>query len=450
MKSYTSLLTLIGTLTVSIFYGCNKYLDAKTQQSLTVPSTVADLWAIIDNTTDMNQSPSSGDMSADDYYLPDDIWSALPLTTYKNLYRWDGDVYNDNYPNDYVTAFKPVYKSNLVLDNIGRVNVADSLSLREVRGSALFYRAKAFWDAAEIWSKGYNAATATIDLGIPLRLSPDFNEISVRASTKETYDRITSDLHLACSLLPVNPVHVMRPSKTAAYGMLARVYLAMGIYDMAEDAADSSLSLYADLLDFNTLNTAATYPFTRFNKEVIFNCYESSTSLTNGRIDSLLYQSYDNNDFRKTAYFKMFAASVGGGYGFKGSYWGSSAPFSGIATDEIYLIKAECAARRKDNALALSFLNRLLYTRYKQDSFIPYTTDSIEDVLGLVLKERRKELFFRSVRWSDLKRLNKEGYNISIQRFLLGQEYILPPNDSKYAIHYPESVIHESKVIQNN
>lgn len=434
------------------FFSCNKYLDEKSSQSLTVPTQVADLWAILD-ISEVSLCPGSGDMLADDYYLPDAIYNALPLVTYQNLYRWDKDVFNDNYPNDYVVAYKTVYKANLVLDNVSKVATPDSSgrkSLNEVRGSALFLRGKSFWDIAQVWGRSYNKVTQDQDLGIPLRLSSDFNIVSTRATVRDTYNRIIEDLKTAASLLPEVPVHVVRPCKYAAWGMLARVYLSLGEYSEAKVYADSFLSVKNVLLDLNGLNSSATYPFQRFNKEVIFSCYESGTPLSNARVDSNLYQSYTDNDLRKTMYFSAYTQSVGGGYRFRGSYYASSQPFTGIAVDEQYIIKAECEARLGDKVSALQTLNSLLITRYKHGDYEPYTVSGVTNLLDLVLQERRKELFFRSIRWSDLRRFNLEDRDITLKRTINGVQYLLPPNDGRYAINYPVSVIKESGIQQNN
>src|SRR5690606_39919502 len=100
-----------------------------------------------------------------------------------------------------------------------------------------------------------------------------------------------------------------------------------------------------------------------------------------------------------------------GSYGFKGGYTGASnnAFFVGLTTSELLLIQAECYARANHIDLALEALNRLLEHRYERETFVPYSAIDQEDCIKLVLAERRKELLFRGVRWSDLKRLNKEG-----------------------------------------
>jgi len=55
----------------------------------------------------------------------------------------------------------------------------------------------------------------------------------------------------------------------------------------------------------------------------------------------------------------------------------------------------------------------------------------------------------RTLRYTDLKRLNKEGANITLTRFIKGQTYTLLPNDPRYALPIPDDVIQVSGMPQN-
>jgi len=94
-------------------------------------------------------------------------------------------------------------------------------------------------------------------------------------------------------------------------------------------------------------------------------------------------------------------------------------------------------------------LNTLLATRYKAGTFRPYQLTVTADVLDLILKERRKELIFRGLRWMDIKRLNLEGANIVQRRFLDGKEYRLEPNANRYALPLPDDIIRVTGMEQN-
>ena len=120
-----------------------------------------------------------------------------------------------------------------------------------------------------------------------------------------------------------------------------------------------------------------------------------------------------------------------------------------LATDEIYLNLAESYARRNDVSKAMETLNELLKTRWKTGTYIPITANSQSEALNIILKERRKELLFRGLRWSDLKRYNRDGAGISLERTVNATTYILPPNDLRYAIAIPEDIIKMTGMPQN-
>jgi hypothetical protein len=436
---------------------CKKYLAASPSASLTIPNTVADLQSILDYSNYMNDICSvAGEIAADNYYLPDAEYNALPHSQDRLAYLWDPGQFTGISPDDWDNEYTVVYNANVVLDGLGGIQrtEANASSIDLCKGIALAFRARSFYEIAQVFAKGYDSATANTDLGIPLRLTSDFNAPSKRSSVAQTYQQILGDLNGAIQLLPtVPPSFQYRPYKGSAFGLLARTYLAMGAYPQALAAADSALSYNNTLLDYNTLNPNGAFPFTAFrytNPEDMLHTIAIVTNFdiqyTYARVDSTLYQSYDSNDLRQTVFF---GALADGTHRFKGSYHGNSQLYTGLATDELYLIKAECEARAGDITNSMLDLNTLLVKRWVTGTFVPYTAPDATTALNLVLQERRKELLFRMLRFTDLKRLNVEGYNITVTRVTGGQTYTLPPNDPRYAIQIPEDVIAATGMPQN-
>lgn len=430
---------------------CKKYLDEKPDQKLAVPSTLTDLQALLDHNSYLVQDPASDEISADNYYVTTATWQALSREQDRRMYTWEKDNLFIPDANDWFIVYRKVYYYNTVLDYLLKIprTASNSTEWDHIMAQALMVRAKSFLQAAIIWSQAYDPATAAGDLGIPLRLNSDFTETSVRASVHQTYNQVISDIKKAIPFLPVRGLHVIRASRTAAYAFLARTYLAMRDYTNAGLYADSCLQLYNTLIDYNTLSITATYPFTQYNSEVLFHCGQLPTILTNTRakVDSVLYNSYTANDCRKTIFFK---ANTDGSYAFKGSYdGGGGGLFTGMATDEVYLMRAECFARAGNKTAALADLNTLLSKRWKTGTFVPYTAIDAADALKKILTERRKELLMRCTRWMDIKRLNKEGAGITLIRFVNNQTYTLPPNNLRYALPIPAEVILMSGMPQN-
>lgn len=440
----------IGSM--ALLNACEKYLDAKPDKKLVVPATVTDLQALLDNYPRMNRAdPGAGEISADDYYLTEQDWQGLFTDQYRRMYIWEKDRLFEEGFNDWSYVYKSVYISNSALEGIKNIkpNQVNQQQLNNVNGQAHFYRAKSFFQAALLWSRAYDDNTAATDPGIPLRLDPDFNKRIDRSSVKQTYDQIINDLEQAIELLPVTVPHVMRPSKAAANALLARVYLAMRKYDKAFIYANASLQLQNTLLDYNNLNSAAGYPFSPYHPEVLHESLIPAPDPiynSKARIASELLQMYQANDLRKQLFFSK---NADGSYFFKGSYEGSPNLFSGLATDEVYLMRAECFARLGKVPEAIADLNSLLQKRWKKGTFIMLTASNPLEALTMILDERRKELVMRGIRWMDLKRLNKEGANITISRNLNSSVYTLPAEDLRYSLPIPEDVIALTGMMQN-
>ncbi|KAA9038740.1 RagB/SusD family nutrient uptake outer membrane protein [Ginsengibacter hankyongi] len=451
MKTIKILLLLLAVTSLG---SCKKYLDAKPDQALATPSTLQDLQELLDYYGLNTQFPNGTEILADNYYLTFPNWSSIFRVNQRDYYIWKPNSNNDL---EWNQPYTNIYTCNLVLETLKKISYAESDQpvADHIQGTALFLRGSYFYSLAQLFAKAYDKTTATTDPGIPLRLSTDVTQKSTRASLEETYRQIIKDFKQAVSLVPVNVSIKTKPSKAAAYGALARTYLAMQDYSNAALYADSCLDLYNTLIDYNSLNSTAPIPFSRFNDEVIFHATAYAVQPLAPKIckiDSNLYNSYDTNDLRKVIFFK---SNGNGTYGFKGDYDGSSNngnghSFTGIVTDEQYLILAECDARLGKTSDALHYLNALLEKRWRSGEFIAVTVTDHTALLTLILKERRKELLFRALRLTDLKRLNKDlNYQVTVYRNLNGTVYILPPNDNRYVALIPKTVIGISGMQQN-
>lgn len=461
MKTQIRYSILVSVILIAGLSSCKKYLDKKPNAQLAVPRTLADAQALLDNPANMNEdaTPSYLESAADDYFHSTASFNALDPFL-QAAYIWQR--YEYNYPNDWASAYKAVTYANFcleLLDNIP-VDAGNRLQWNNVKGSALFFRAYYFLQLAWQYAKAYDAATADTDLGIVLKESSDHNLPSVRASVKATYDKIINDAKAAVDYLPDLPAHAIRPSKAAAYGLLSRAYLSTRMYDSAYKYADRCLQLKSDLIDYNmapcsgcdivTPITATAPPFKKFNSETIFYTdmysHVAAHYLYYGSLsDTTLYGAYGPDDLRKSAFFNSSDVYPT----FRGSYAQNLYTFfTGIATDEMYLTRAECYAREGDLPNALIDLNTLLKKRHNA-GFVPVTATDAHEALAKILVERRKELVHRGLRWNDIKRLNKEGANIIPERRIDNQTYTLQPNSDKYALPIPSDIIRQTGLSQN-
>ncbi|SDF80905.1 SusD family protein [Mucilaginibacter pineti] len=443
-----------------IVSSCTKeYLDKKPNKALLVPTTLTDFQALLDNTGVMNVVPAIQRIAADYYYTTNAGLIAYANPFEQNSYLWAKDVYQGASMSDWNIPYQQVFYANIALDGLNDIkpDASTQIDYNRVKGSALFYRAIAFYHLAQLFCKPYNPATASQDLGIPISLSSDVNVRPGRGTVQKTYNQIITDLTAAASLLPVTATLKSRPSRPAALALLARAYQTMLNYDQALSYASQCLQLKNSLLDYNTLSTTSSSPFPASlpngNDEVLFHSITLSYSFAKSAltgIDTLLYRSFSANDLRKSLFFN--APNVNNMIRAKNSYAGTAGTFAGIALDEIYLIKAECYARKGDINNSMNDLNILLAKRYKAGTFASLTASSADDALAKILVERRKELLTNVglLRWTDLRRLNQEPrFAVTLNRIINGQVYTLPPNDPRYVFPIPDDEIAGSGIEQN-
>lgn len=459
MKKILIITSAFGIL-ILLSYGCKKeFLDAKPSSVILQPTTLEDFQGLLENVSSV-LSPALPTLSGDEYdYTSYATYQSTLTYTEKDAFIWSKDIYAGaaSVP-DWNTPYTAVFYANSVLTGLDKIKNGETDVSRwnYLRGWALFQRAFAYFELVDNFSPVYDATTANTDLGVPIKLNPSIDNIVPRASVQKTYDQILSDLNTATPLLVTNiPVsNREQPSKVAAHALLARIYLNMRKYDLAELQADSSLNLYNKLIDYNSVSTITNNPFTDTNDELIFFkstvSYSTNVTFVNSHItiSPTLLGLYNSNDLRFQIYFlkKPTGAIVP-----KRNYDGGASvyPFTGLATDEVYLIKAECAARRNDISTAVTYLNNLLVKRYVMNTFVPIVASSQADAINKILLERQKELVWRNIRWDDIKRFNKEGANIKLTRLLNGQTYTLPPNDPRYVFPIPDNEIQLSGIPQN-
>lgn len=446
---------LITVALSTLFVGCSDYLELKPDQKMVIPETLEDCELLLNDYPTMNSGfPIMGEVSADNYYLTTTSWQSVSLIDERNGYIWSDEMVTTATP--WQTSYKAIYQSNQVLDVLENLKTkpADLDHSAKLKGAALFFRAFAFHQLLANYALNYSVTNASSMPGIPLRLKPAVDAAVKRASLTDSYAQVIADYKAAARLLPADGALKARPYRGAAYGGLARTYLDMGMYEQAYLYADSALHVRADLLDYNSLNANASFPIARFNKEVLFHAITSTSyALAQGaaKIDSNLYRAYEQHDLRKKVFFKANTGANAGTYAFKGSYNNTaSGMFVGLTTAEMYLIRAESAARLGRIATALSDLNHLMKNRWLTGLYTEFYSVDRNTIIAKILAERRKELLFRGLRWPDLKRLNLDNTDkIQLKRIIDGKEYLLEPNSLKYALLIPQDAIDEGKLEQN-
>lgn len=435
---------------------CKKdWLEEKRDINVIVPTTLKDLRLLLNyNPIWVNDARGVVEVASDDFTCLLSTFQSLTVVQEPRILTWQKNVFQGvDVVNEWNDSYQQIEYANIILDALEKItmNEGNKQEYMSVKGGALYYRSNALLNLVTVFAKQYDVTTATSDPGVPIRLSSGINQKITRASVAEVYKRITEDLSNAALYLPSDHSVITDPSKGLAYGLLARCYLIMGDYAAARTAASASLLYQNYLIDFNTLNAANAYPVTYLNNEIAIPVnltrQYATPLLNNGVVVPELYNLYDINDLRKSIYYKVRPDNE---VGYRGSYNGGIQMFSGIATDEVLLIRAECAARANDITASMNDLNTLLIKRYKTGTFVPKIATSSDAALKLVLIERRKELVRRALRWTDIRRLNKETrFANALTRTIGPNSYTLPPNDPRFVFQIPDYVIEANGIDQN-
>lgn len=452
---------IIAILTIIILtsLGCGKgFLEVKPDKAQVVPERIEDFQALLDNTNiAFTASGGLAGIASDEYFRFDSDMPVL-LGVENNTYTWEKDMYagwRDIW--DWNQRYESIFYANIALEGLEKIRpVAEQqLAWNIAKGTAMFYRAINVYQLAEYFCQPYDKATASSMPGVPLRTSADVNGIVQRGTLDKVYEFVIRELAAAETLLPDRGLNLYRPGRAAVFAMLSRVCLSMQDYANAEKYAEACLRLQRTLIDYNTVDRVTEQPFESpltdpsRNPEIILFGTASGFSFNVDRdtyVDTAFYNTYADNDLRKSIFFHPRK----GYHFFKGGYDGGRSRHGGPCTDEMYLIKAECLARAGNVAAAMDTLNVLLVKRYDKSSFVPQTATDAEDALRKVLTERKKELIGRCIRWLDLRRLNRDPrFAVTLQRLRNGKLVTLSPGDQRYTFPIPEQETENSGIEQN-
>lgn len=429
-----------------IVMGClscgDGFLNVKPSSSTVVPTTLDDFEQLMNYGNLVYAYPDMLDVLADDYYLEETYWLSRP-TLIKNSYIWADDIFEtiESDLANWERSYTQIFYANVVLEGVDKITLVDKNKRQhqQVRGTALFLRAWALYNLLQLYAPAYHPVYANSDLTVPVPLSSDVNEKVKRESVAVCYKRILDDLEDAVYLVQTK-VDFGRPSQAAVYALQARVLLAMGRYEEALIASSSSIAAHDALVD---LNTGSLDYMNSLYMGLDPNGPFIHGSNQNIQLVDEVFMSYSLNDIRKS-FFRM---NTKGKPYYVSPYKLGTYSFRGLDSDEQYLIKAECEARIGDKDKAMQTLNYLL--KHVHSAYVDREATSKEEALATILQERRKQLVFRGVRWSDLKRYNRDGANLTLTRTLGEKTYTLPPNSPKWLFPIPVNEIKSSGIPQN-
>ncbi|HVU95477.1 MAG TPA: RagB/SusD family nutrient uptake outer membrane protein [Puia sp.] len=343
-----------------------------------------------------------------------------------------------NNPGPWKNAYSYIYQANAVISGLRQNKSIYAPIAVQLTSEAKFIRA--FW----------HFYLTNLYGDVPLVLTTDYtvNRSMSRAPQAQVYRQIVSDLEDAYSGLNAEYVDAsdttvttdrVRPTKSAAAAMLARVFLYTQKYDSAEIEANLVINNTSHYSLCTNLSAAAgdNYVFQANSTEAIwqlapplpanFFTYDgfdfylkgapTKGSTNSATISSQLLSSFEPNDQRKVQW--VGTRSVGSAkyyFPYKYQSYNKSATDPSSVTEytmmlrlaEQYLIRAEARIEEGNGSGAIADLNVI-----RERAGLPdYNGGSDkESLLAAILHERQIELFTEwGNRWLDLKRTgNSDG-----------------------------------------
>jgi len=354
------------------------------------------------------------------YNEPDEIWS-------KNMLKTNGFV-----TSTWLSGYKAINVANNVL---GALDVVDDADRDRVHGEAQLLRGMLYFELLKLYAQPYVAGNAGTNPGLPLVLNPtrsiDSSSYVSRSSVEATYQQILSDMTSAESLLPAT--NGFSVNSIVAAAMLSRVYLQMGDFAAARDAANRAI----------TKAEAAGYELTGSYEEAFNNTSNSSedifaiqVSAQDGDNDMHLFWSipdyggrdgdvsiqqkhlnlYEATDERLDLFYDGAGAVRSG----KWKFQYRNLPVIRLA--ELYLTRAETNLRLGTTVGATPGADLSLVR--ERVGLLP----NLAPTLDQILKERKLELAHEGQAVADLKRLMKTAdgfaYNATEMVFPIPQREI--------------------------
>jgi len=318
-------------------------------------------------------------------------------------------------------GYKTINDVNNVLSAIDKVDAAKQ---DRVSGEAKFIRAAVYFDLVRLFGKAYNDGSPTTNPGVPLVTTPttaiaDGSYVS-RATVAAVYQQAIKDLTEAEAALP--ETNGFFATKYAAAGMLARIYLQMGNYTEAANAASRVLASGEYTLAptysraFPTVPTGTAQPGSNTVEDVFamqvttltggnsLNTYYESSNY-GGRGDATISQAwidanYEEGDDRINSFYEdgdLFTAKFANQYG--------NVPIIRLA--EMYLIRAECNARLASSIGGVTSIEDLAVVRERAG------LETTSATVANILQERVRELSFEGFALHDAKRTQNNVGNIA-------------------------------------
>ncbi len=391
--------------------------------------------------------------------------------TYGNIWQWNIKSTDSEIEAVYGSLYAVIGNCNFFLDKVDAVMEVQTDDTKidvlvDSKGQVHAIRALCYLELTKFFCKAYDPATADETPGVVLRTKYFEEEKMVRASLKDTYDLIISDLEKAEEMINAEDVNNgpngVFFSLSCAWAIHARAALYMQDWDAAIEYSSKLIDHPSKLFRLASVSADAGDGASEFaymwaydyGPEVIWRIGFTTTSF-GGSLGSLflgynrdftyfypdyvparwVLNSYGAGDDRRYSYFAdasdgiIIGTPSGMNWPLLVKYYGNRQLMSTSVTSfmhvsmpmplrfaEQYLIRAEAYCNKGNFTAASKDINTLHASRYTSGGAVSLTA---ENWLKTISDERVKELYMEGFRLHDLKRWNmgfkreKQSYSLA-------------------------------------
>ena len=409
-------------------------------------------------------------------------------------------LWNDSYDRAAITINDALYNScynritnyNIIISNISKAEGPEEEKTLAM-AQAKIMRAYNYFFLLNTYAKPYQAATADQTDGIIVRekMFESIEEKGVQQSVGYTYRFIQKDIDDAIEGLPHVALNSFRPDKTFGYALKAKVHLFKLEIDDCISACEAALAEAEEgqheLWDMNTdynryapsllraygTDRAIDDPMYMGINDQIENIWKNGVTRAYDASDNLLYQfgltytdpfpmyltsevidlfqpEADLRELFCIRYRRTHETAPEGHREFAsmGIKWNPS----GMKLSEVYLMLAECHARKgtpEDLTKAMEYLHQLRSRRIIASRYVRLTATDGAEALRMVREERKRELFFTCNGFFDLRRFCTE-FNETLTKKFEGETYTLTPQSTLLTFPFPMKAMQTSDLKQNS
>lgn len=473
---------------------CDSYLDVEPKGRTLLESTEDYLGLLEEISPNYDHSYSQNVCNEASWYKVEE------LKNYTHPLRSACFLWDESYDraaisiNDYLynSCYSRIMNYNVIVSNIDKAKGPDEDKILAM-AQAKIMRAYNYFFLINTYAKPYDPATADQTDGVIVRekMFESIEEKGVQQSVGYTYRFIQKDIDDAVEDLPHIALNAFRPDKTFGYAFKAKVHLYKREFEECIAAClaalDEAPAGHHSLWNMNDEYNRYAPQFIRAYgtdraidrpeylgvNDIIENVWKNGVQKGYDAAENLLYQfgtTYTDpfpmyltsdviNLFEPEAdlrelycirYRRSHETAPEGDREFAsmGIRWNPS----GMRMSEIYLMLAECYARKgsaSDIAQAMNYLDILRSHRNITARYTRLTTTDKDEALRFVREERKRELFMTYNGFFDLRRFCTE-FNETQTKVFDGQTYTLSPNSTLLTFPFPMKAMQTSDLKQNS